>query len=44
MPHFVEIILVELSDETREVAVFKMLGKDVLGELFVLVLPLAACM
>jgi hypothetical protein len=42
MPHFVEIILVELPDEARKVAMFEVLGKDVLGKLFVLVLSLAA--
>jgi hypothetical protein len=32
----VEIILVQLADEAGEVAVLEVLGKDVLGELFVL--------
>ena len=36
VPHFVEVVLVQLSDETRKVAVFEMLGQDVLSELFVL--------
>lgn len=42
MPDFVEIILVELPDETRKVAVLEMLGKDMFGKLFVLVFSLAA--
>jgi hypothetical protein len=32
----VEVILVQLADEAGEVAVLEVLGKDVLGELFVL--------
>jgi hypothetical protein len=43
VPHFVEIVLVELSDKTRKVAVLKVLGQDVLGKLFVLVMLLATC-
>ena len=33
---FVKIILVELANETGEVAVFEMFGQNVLGEFFVL--------
>ena len=36
MPHFMEVVFVELSHETCEVAVFKMLRKDMLCELLVL--------
>jgi hypothetical protein len=36
VPHFVEVVLVKLSHKTRKVAVFEVLGKDMLGELFVL--------
>ena len=34
--HLVEVVLVELADETREVAVLEMLGKNRLGESLVL--------
>lgn len=32
----VEIVLVELADEARKVAVFEVFGKDLFGECFVL--------
>lgn len=34
--NLVKVIFVQLSDETRKVAVFEVLGQDVLGKLFVL--------
>ena len=34
--HFVEVILVQLTDKTGEVAVLEMLGENVFRELFVL--------
>ena len=36
MPYFVEIVLVELPNETSEVAVLEVLGQDVLGKFLVL--------
>ena len=36
LSHLVEIILVELADEAREIAVLEMLGEDGLGELLIL--------
>jgi hypothetical protein len=36
VPHFVEVVFVKLTDKAGKVAVFKVLGQDVLGELFVL--------
>jgi hypothetical protein len=42
VPHFVEVVLVELSNETRKVAVFEMLGKDMLCELLILSLALTS--
>lgn len=34
--HLVEVILVQLSDEAREIAMFEMFGEDRFGEPFVL--------
>lgn len=36
MPYFVKVVLVELSNETGKVAVFEVLGQDVLGKLLIL--------
>ena len=36
VPYFVEVVLVELSDEASEVAVFEVLGQDGFGKLLVL--------
>jgi hypothetical protein len=36
VPDFVEVVLVQLSDEAREVAVFEVLGEYVLGEFLIL--------
>jgi len=36
MSNLVEVVFVQLTDETGEVAVFKVLGKDMLRECFVL--------
>ncbi len=36
MPDLVEVILVQLADETGEVAVFEMLGQDGFGESLIL--------
>jgi len=36
VPHFVKVVLVQLSDETGEIAVFEVLGEDILCEFFVL--------
>lgn len=36
MPHFVEVVFVQLSYETREIAVLEVLRKDRFGELFIL--------
>jgi len=41
VPHFVEIILVQLSDETGKVAVLEVLGEYVLSELLILFPQLA---
>lgn len=38
MSNFVKIVFVQLSHETGEIAVFKMLGKNVLCEFLVLLL------
>lgn len=34
--HFVKVVLVQLANETGEVAVLEVLGKDVFGELLIL--------
>jgi len=36
MPHFVEVILVKLADETCKVTVFEVFRQDRLGELLIL--------
>ena len=36
LAHFVKIVLVELADETGEVAVFEVFGEDGFGEFFAL--------
>lgn len=36
LPDFVKVILVELADETRKIAVFKVFGKNSLGEFLIL--------
>jgi hypothetical protein len=36
MPHFMEIVFVQLSNETREVAVLEVFGQNVLCEFLVL--------
>lgn len=36
MPHFVEVVLVQLANKTGEVAVLEMFREDVLGEFLVL--------
>jgi hypothetical protein len=43
VPHFVKVVLVKLSDKTRKVAVFKVLGQNVLRELLVLSIALVPC-
>ena len=43
MTDFVEIVLVQLADKTGEIAVFEVLGKDVLCEFLVLSLGQQVC-